>query len=55
MEVRCRGCGHPTVADELVTACGSCGAHDLELVHGDDLVLESITIAGRVAGGQEVR
>ena len=55
VEVRCRGCGHLTVAGELVTACGSCGAHDLELVHGDDLVLESITIAGRVAGGQEVR
>jgi hydrogenase nickel incorporation protein HypA/HybF len=55
VEVRCRGCDHPTVADELVITCGSCGGHDLDLVHGDDLVLESITIAGRVAGGQEVR
>jgi hydrogenase nickel incorporation protein HypA/HybF len=55
VEVRCRGCEHVTVADELVTACVRCGAHDLELLHGDDLVLESITIAGRVAGGQEVR
>jgi hydrogenase nickel incorporation protein HypA/HybF len=54
VEVRCRGCDHLTVDDELVTACGSCGAHDLELVHGDELILESITIAGRVAGGQEV-
>jgi hydrogenase nickel incorporation protein HypA/HybF len=55
VEVRCRDCDHHTRADQLVTACAGCGAHDLELVHGDDLVLESITIAGRVAGGQEVR
>ena len=47
VEVRCRDCEHRTVADELITACGSCGAHDLDLVHGDDLVLESITLVDR--------
>jgi hydrogenase nickel incorporation protein HypA/HybF len=42
--VRCRDCASTTTADELVVACGRCGAHDLELQAGDDLVLESITV-----------
>ncbi|NMO91321.1 hydrogenase maturation nickel metallochaperone HypA [Actinomycetospora sp. TBRC 11914] len=41
--VRC-ACGATTTADELVVACGRCHAHDLELLAGDDLVLESITV-----------
>lgn len=43
--VRCRGCAAESTADELVTACAACGGHDLELIAGDDLVLESITVA----------
>jgi hydrogenase nickel incorporation protein HypA/HybF len=42
--VRCQGCTATTTADELVVDCGACGAHDLELLSGDDLVLESITL-----------
>jgi hydrogenase nickel incorporation protein HypA/HybF len=45
VEVRCRACAATTTAEELVTACGRCAGHDLELVTGDDLVLESITVA----------
>ncbi|GLZ44152.1 hydrogenase nickel incorporation protein HypA [Actinomycetospora sp. NBRC 106375] len=45
VEVRCRDCGAATRADELVVTCDGCGGHDLELVTGDDLVLESITVA----------
>jgi hydrogenase nickel incorporation protein HypA/HybF len=46
VEVRCRGCASTTTAAELVVACGGCGGHDLELLAGDDLVLESITVSG---------
>ena len=42
--VRCRGCTATTTADALVVDCGACGAHDLDLLSGDDLVLESITL-----------
>lgn len=57
VDVRCRCCGDHTVADELVTSCGACAGHDLELVAGDDLTLESITFAASqaVAEEQEVR
>ncbi|MDD7937616.1 hydrogenase/urease maturation nickel metallochaperone HypA [Actinomycetospora lutea] len=51
VEVRCRDCDATTTADQLVVACGRCRGHDLELVRGDDLVLESIT----VTDAQEVR
>ena len=44
VEVRCRSCDASATADELVTRCPQCHGHDLELVHGDDLVLESITL-----------
>ena len=56
VEVRCRGCGGTTTANELVVTCGHCDAHDLELLSGDDLVLESITVAGTAGArtGQEV-
>lgn len=60
VDVRCRDCGHHTVSGELVTSCAGCPGHDLELVAGDDLTLESITLAapeavtGAVAGQQEV-
>jgi hydrogenase nickel incorporation protein HypA/HybF len=45
--VRCRGCTSTTTADELVVGCATCGAHDLELLSGDELVLESITVSTR--------
>jgi hydrogenase nickel incorporation protein HypA/HybF len=49
VEVRCRDCATEASAPELVTTCPGCAGHDLDLVHGDDLVLESITIADRDA------
>jgi hydrogenase nickel incorporation protein HypA/HybF len=56
VEVRCRSCGVSGVGDELITECACCGGHDLELLAGDDLVLESITLAGidRAGRPQEV-
>ncbi len=46
VEVRCRGCGGVSTGTELITSCTHCGEHDLELLAGDDLVLESITLDG---------
>jgi hydrogenase nickel incorporation protein HypA/HybF len=45
VEIRCRDCEAGATALDLITTCPLCAGHDLELVHGDDLVLESITIA----------
>ena len=47
VEVRCHDCAAAATGDELITTCPACAGHDLELVHGDDLVLESITVADR--------
>jgi hydrogenase nickel incorporation protein HypA/HybF len=47
--VRCRACGAAATGEELITTCPACENHDLELVRGDDLVLESITLADRAA------
>jgi hydrogenase nickel incorporation protein HypA/HybF len=45
---RCRSCEAVTVADEMVIDCGTCGAFSLDLVSGDELVLESVQIAAPV-------
>ena len=50
VEVRCRACTGLSTGAELITACAHCGEHDLELTAGDDLVLESITLAGAAGG-----
>jgi hydrogenase nickel incorporation protein HypA/HybF len=46
--VRCRTCRAETVADDMVSVCGTCGATDLDLVGGDELMLESLEIAAPV-------
>jgi hydrogenase nickel incorporation protein HypA/HybF len=46
--VRCRACEAETVADDMVAVCGTCGATDLDLRGGDELVLESLEIAAPV-------
>jgi hydrogenase nickel incorporation protein HypA/HybF len=38
----CRACGGTSEVDEVPIACPSCGAADLDLTGGDELVLESI-------------
>lgn len=39
---RCRSCGVVTEAEEIPLGCASCGGVDVELVGGDELLLESI-------------
>jgi hydrogenase nickel incorporation protein HypA/HybF len=48
VQVRCRSCEAVTVADDMVDCCGTCSATDLDLVGGDELVLESIQIPAPV-------
>jgi len=38
----CKECGAELEADERMEACSACGAFELELTGGDELVLESI-------------
>lgn len=42
VKARCPACGARWDADELPLACPTCEAVDVELVGGDELVLESI-------------
>jgi hydrogenase nickel incorporation protein HypA/HybF len=39
---RCQRCGRQFEAEEQVLACAGCGAFDLEMTGGDELMLESI-------------
>jgi hydrogenase nickel incorporation protein HypA/HybF len=52
---RCARCAAATESGEPVAVCPGCGHAGLELVGGDELLLESITLAARaaeVAGGE---
>lgn len=42
----CRGCGADWESDEMPSVCPRCGAVDLVLNGGDELVLESIEYRG---------
>lgn len=45
VRARCQECGATWEDDEVPTACRECGALDIELVGGDELILESIEYA----------
>ena len=42
VSVRCSSCGATTEGDELPSACLACSSVDLEVVGGDELILESL-------------
>jgi hydrogenase nickel incorporation protein HypA/HybF len=42
VSVRCSSCGTTTESDELPPACPECAGVDLEVVGGDELILESL-------------
>jgi hydrogenase nickel incorporation protein HypA/HybF len=44
--VACRACGAATTLDVPVLACGECGAIDVELRSGDELLLVSFETRG---------
>jgi hydrogenase nickel incorporation protein HypA/HybF len=43
---RCAGCGNSWECDEMPIACPTCASVDIELLGGDELVLESIEYRG---------
>ena len=45
VRVRCRGCLAETESNELVVVCPTCLASELDVVAGDELLLESIALA----------
>ena len=45
-ELSCRSCGATTVlADRFLIACDSCDGADVEVVHGEELVVASLDLA----------
>lgn len=44
----CRSCGTEMEPDDFVPLCGRCGSADVEIVQGQELVLESLEYAGGV-------
>jgi len=42
VSVRCSSCGATSGSDELPSACPECSGVDLEIVGGDELILESL-------------
>lgn len=44
-EVRCRSCGALSVLERFELRCGGCGGADLEVVAGEELLVESLELA----------
>ena len=42
VQAHCGACSADSQANELISACPSCGSFDIELTGGDELILESI-------------
>jgi|SRR5690242_7032774 len=42
VRAQCQSCGCETESDEMIGLCASCGALSVELVQGNEIVLESI-------------
>jgi hydrogenase nickel incorporation protein HypA/HybF len=46
VQTRCGGCGATWDGDEIPVACPTCGEVEIELLGGDELMLESIEYRG---------
>jgi hydrogenase nickel incorporation protein HypA/HybF len=44
---RCKGCGHEDESDELALVCPICTGSSLEVIGGEELLLESICLEER--------
>lgn len=44
VRVRCRACASETAAEPNRLVCASCGAHDVVLAGGDDLMLKNVEL-----------
>ena len=41
---RCRACGSETFREDLDFSCAACGSRDIELISGDELIVEKIEL-----------
>jgi len=44
VKVKCRKCQAETSKDDFIFVCPACGATDLEIIEGTDLLLEKIDL-----------
>jgi hydrogenase nickel incorporation protein HypA/HybF len=42
-QLHCRSCGHAADTNDVLAVCPRCRGDDVELIGGDELILESIT------------
>jgi len=47
---RCRSCGATTEFDGFPLACARCGSLDVELVRGEELLVDALTTEGAPSG-----
>ncbi len=43
--IRCSGCGSETRLSDPVMICAACGSHTVELIAGEEFLIESISLA----------
>jgi hydrogenase nickel incorporation protein HypA/HybF len=48
---RCRACGEESRLDGFPLACRECGGHDIEVVAGEELRVESLDLEEEVVYG----
>lgn len=47
--IRCHECGGSTALDEPILRCGGCGSRSVELLSGEEFLIESIDVAEELA------
>lgn len=45
LSIHCRGCGATTVLDRPALQCGQCGGRSIDIVTGEEFLVESIDVA----------
>jgi hydrogenase nickel incorporation protein HypA/HybF len=48
----CRGCGTESEFEAFPLACGACGSLDVELVRGEELLVDALTLSEEVPSGR---
>ncbi|HEY2176190.1 MAG TPA: hydrogenase maturation nickel metallochaperone HypA [Mycobacteriales bacterium] len=53
LRAQCRDCGEESESDDPLDICPACGSTDLQVDAGDEMLLESISLAGGELAGAE--